>query len=1019
MRPTKNKGFSLVQISILLMIASIIMVSVLPGGTKGSDAEKIKLTKERMQKIEDATRSFMAKNLRRPCPADGSIAPNAANFGIEAGVPGNCFGGSPEANFISSFDYDSAYTGDSVDQSKIITNVNPRTDNLLPGMVVVGVNIPADTIITSIDAPDQITISKSAQGANKGLSFYNAVAGVVPVRTLGLNDEYMEDGWGRRIMYFVNASATSANICRDMQVLGIKGGINIADNSTTAVPKDRVMWSLVSYGKDGHGAFPANGSDIASRFNAQSAGEDTLFNALVDVTFSPNFGNPNGYNMFYGQTLVSTPPTSAFDDIVWNLESTKNNCCIGKWCSQGFRMSSNSTGGTDNVTSATGTLPASANLAANVAWGDINGDGIKDMVVAQGNYIVNSSSGARGRAYVIFGKKTGWPTAGTTLALNTDLDGKNGFMISNNCSSATNYLGRSVAVGDIDGDGYDDIVLGGTITSGTSKLAVIYGKASGFSSAINLTDLNALTSGFLIPHNVVAGSTNFGAVALGDVNGDGVKDIITGLSLTSYYYGYVHFGRTKANWNTKASSTVTCSGTGESGTVPYWPVTSTTLNLPDGFRITSLLTGTCGLLYAGEGGLTKDSSDIDFTAFPASNYMPAYIYGKTVTAPLNAGLIPAGTTITDINWVTRKAKMSAAATATNTTVKLSFSGITPATYAGINNYINSLATGDVNNDGYDDIIIGGSLANTNNLGTFVMFGRASEATTYASLGTTRIPAATNPTWEYSSTSSTTHSSVCVYADSQTTFSTPSGYQKTVKFYKASGATGFGRAVATGDMNNDNIKDILIAADGKVYVYYGRASTGTNWQAATIDYSSAAAAPASMDLLFNFSTNLPSSITASTLPMTINVADMNNDGLNDLIVSSQATSFGGTTPAGSIFVLFQPSSGWGSIGAAGPPRTITVFGATSSGTIGTNFFGSSGKPLLVTSGTSSPYMGFRIDGGTTNYAFMNAAADFNNDGKTDILVTAPGGNTNRGYFYLLWGRNNVPWDTTHELITDIQ
>jgi hypothetical protein len=90
-------GFSLIWVSIILTAAAIIMVSTLPGQEAGSNNAKITSTIQNLDRVEEAMRAFMARNLRRPCPADGSYAVNTANFGVEAATPGTCTGGTPAA----------------------------------------------------------------------------------------------------------------------------------------------------------------------------------------------------------------------------------------------------------------------------------------------------------------------------------------------------------------------------------------------------------------------------------------------------------------------------------------------------------------------------------------------------------------------------------------------------------------------------------------------------------------------------------------------------------------------------------------------------------------------------------------------------------------------------------------------------------------------------------------------------------------------------------------------------------
>jgi hypothetical protein len=93
---------------------------------------------------------------------------------------------------------------------------------------------------------------------------------------------------------------------------------------------------------------------------------------------------------------------------------------------------------------------ASAEAAgASVASGDINGDGINDLVT--GAIWYDSSAG---RVSVVFGS----PSFTQPLA-SADLDGTNGFVVVG--ASAGDNLGSSVAFGDVNGDGVADLVVGG------------------------------------------------------------------------------------------------------------------------------------------------------------------------------------------------------------------------------------------------------------------------------------------------------------------------------------------------------------------------------------------------------------------------------------------------------------------------------------------------------------------------------------------------------------------------------
>src|SRR5690606_28342881 len=155
--PKHSSGFSLIQICMVIAIASLMLAAVLPGGRMGSDADKRILTMQRMEKIEAALRTFMYKNKRLPCPADGSLRPGNSNFGKELGAL-------HYYRYCASMSYD-----------------------------------PGNDSNPFIDIPD-------------------SVAGVVPTRALGLPDEDMLDGWGRRIMYVVDyTSVSTATACTNDQ----------------------------------------------------------------------------------------------------------------------------------------------------------------------------------------------------------------------------------------------------------------------------------------------------------------------------------------------------------------------------------------------------------------------------------------------------------------------------------------------------------------------------------------------------------------------------------------------------------------------------------------------------------------------------------------------------------------------------------------------------------------------------------------------------------------------------------
>ncbi len=158
--------------------------------------------------------------------------------------------------------------------------------------------------------------------------------------------------------------------------------------------------------------------------------------------------------------------------------------------------------------------------------GDINGDGFDDLLI--GAYGADGSAyGANdaGEAYVIFGKASGW---GASVELSS-LNGSNGFVLRG--TDLYDSAGASLSsAGDVNGDGFDDLLIGGPSQAGpleTGESYVVFGKASGWSANLDLSNLNG-SDGFVI-YGVDAGDESGIAVSnAGDVNGDGFADLLIG-----------------------------------------------------------------------------------------------------------------------------------------------------------------------------------------------------------------------------------------------------------------------------------------------------------------------------------------------------------------------------------------------------------------------------------------------------------------------------------------------------------
>jgi hypothetical protein len=148
--------------------------------------------------------------------------------------------------------------------------------------------------------------------------------------------------------------------------------------------------------------------------------------------------------------------------------------------------------------------------------GDINADGFGDLIVGLPHY---------DQAYVLFG---------TPDAFDADAAFGGGFIIYNTVGYAG--FGYSVAsAGDVNGDGFDDLIIGapyghgaGDAKPGAGDSYVVFGKAGGFGTAIDLATIAAGAGGFVIHGESNSSHSGRFVASAGDINGDGFDDLIVG-----------------------------------------------------------------------------------------------------------------------------------------------------------------------------------------------------------------------------------------------------------------------------------------------------------------------------------------------------------------------------------------------------------------------------------------------------------------------------------------------------------
>lgn len=210
-------GFSLLELSAVLAIISVILVFGLNIATTALSGSDRITTQERLLAVQKALDNYAKVHGFLPCPASRASVPSDSGFGVEAR-----------------------------------------------------------------DGATYTTCTTSA-GLVRAPAAGNPFAyiGAVPVRTLGLPDNYAGDAWGNKLMYAVSAShvGTMGSYLNTDGPITIYTGdrtltsyIHTINRTSTGLNTNgpAVVYVVVSHGADGKGAYPFNGTAIVTACGASA-----------------------------------------------------------------------------------------------------------------------------------------------------------------------------------------------------------------------------------------------------------------------------------------------------------------------------------------------------------------------------------------------------------------------------------------------------------------------------------------------------------------------------------------------------------------------------------------------------------------------------------------------------------------------------------------------------------------------------------------------------------------------------
>ncbi len=278
----------------------------------------------------------------------------------------------------------------------------------------------------------------------------------------------------------------------------------------------------------------------------------------------------------------------------------------------------------------------------------------------------------------------------------SSLNGSNGFKITGAVGTSSDSLEISFA-GDLNGDGFDDLVIGNKANGGSGAAFVLFGGERSASASVALSAIDG-SNGFKFGASTAGDLTGRSVASAGDVNGDGIDDLIVGAT-----------GADGPGTNSGAAYVVF----GHAGVFAA-AIDPSTLDGSNGFRL------------SGNG----DNSHAGTSVSRAGDFNGDGIDDLIVGAPQDGPAGGFGSLGYGSSYVVFGSKAGFAANLYLGVIDSSKGFAIKGAVSGEQSGISVSAAGDFNGDGFDDLVVGAFQNNAHGNSTgaaYVVFGNGNAA----------------------------------------------------------------------------------------------------------------------------------------------------------------------------------------------------------------------------------------------------------------------------------------------------